>query len=272
MFLYSFFDYKKNIIGYDGSDMFGLSHIIFMACAFILLIVLCILLRNAKHENVNKYLKVVSIILPILEITKITWETIFDIKTGDNFNWSGLLPLYTCSLFMYTLPFAAWGKGKVKRVALSFLTTVGIFGGMTNFVYLNILNTYPFWTYASLNSVLYHFLMVFTGILILTTKYHEAKIMDVPLSLIPIVIFSVLVIPVNFIIYKYVPGGDWVDYMLYMRGAGMPVIGPMSDFCKQHNILLLYSLFMMTIGYSVVSILVFGIGQGIKKIINIIKK
>ena len=87
--------------------------------------------------------------------------------------------MYPCSLFLYALPLAAWAKGKPKDFALSFLTTMGVFFGLTNFVYLNVLKIYPLFTYASMVSFNYHFLMVFTGIFLQATGYYRPRLYSV---------------------------------------------------------------------------------------------
>ena len=123
--------YKDFIKDYHGQDYFGTTHVVAMIVLTLLIITLLIVFRNAKTESVDKFLKILSIIVPVLETVKIVWESYFDIKMGHGFNWTGLLPLYTCSLFIYTLPLAAWTKGKVKEVAVCWLGTIGVFGGLT---------------------------------------------------------------------------------------------------------------------------------------------
>ena len=100
MLLTGFFKYKDFIEGYHGQDYFSLTHIIFMILATIAIVVLCVVLKNVKHKNLDRYLKVLSIYIPVMEIVKIVWESYFDIKMGHGFNWTGLLPLYTCSMFI----------------------------------------------------------------------------------------------------------------------------------------------------------------------------
>ena len=247
---YHYFDYKKNIAGYSGEDLFSIKHILVMAIMFCILIALCILFKKAKEKNITVFLKVLAVFLPILEISKITWETVWDLNTGEGFDYAGLLPLYTCSVFMFVLPFAAFGKGRAKQLALSFITTIGIPAGLTNFVYFHILETYPIFTFPATHSLIFHFSMVFTGVFLIVTGYYRPTFKDLFCGMIPLWLFSLLVIPVNFIIYKYNP---WVDYMLYMRGAGMPFIGPLSEYFKSHGLLLIYSLLMATVGYGLLN-------------------
>ena len=262
MLLTGFFDYKDFIEGYHGQDYFSLTHIIFMILATIAIVVLCIVFKNIKHENLDKYLKVLSIYIPVMEIVKIVWETYFDIKMGHGFNWTGLLPLYTCSMFIYTLPFAAWAKGKLKDYALSWLGTIGIFGGLTNFYLTQILHTYPFWTYASFMSLSFHFLMVITGLLIVVSKYKTFTFKDIITAWIPVLVFSIIVIPVDYILKA--------DYMLYYYGNGAPILPDLANFFASHNLRFIYTIFMV-IGYAIIAGLFISVYKLIGKIAQVIK-
>ncbi len=252
---YGFFDYK-GYIDYNGEDYFSVSHIILMIVLTFLLIALTILLRKTKKRNIKIFLRTVSILMICLEIIKISWETYFDMKFGRGFNYGGLLPLYTCSLFMYVLPFVAFSKNeKVQNVAYAFLTTISIFGGLTNFYLLQILHTYPLFTYATFASVFYHFMMSFTGLLLLSTKIYTLKTIDIVNGWIPVLIFSLIVLPINYYLQSK---GFYPDYMLLMYGNGAPLLPQMSSFFINHNLQLIYS-FIVIIGYMLISLLVVSI-------------
>lgn len=262
MLLYDFFDYKGFIEGYHGQDYFGLAHLIFMILATIAIVVICILCRNLKSEKFDLYLKVLSIVIPVLEVVKIVWESYWDIKTGAGFNWTGLLPLYTCSMFIYTLPLAAWCKGKVKEYAICWLATIGIFGGLTNFYLTNILHTYPFFTFATFMSLQFHFLMVITGLLIVVTKYKKIEWRDGLRGFIPLAIFSIIVIPIDYILK--------VDYMLYYYGSGAPILPDIANALGSVGLRWVYTIIMF-VGYLGIAYLFVAIYKGIGKLNEIIK-
>lgn len=264
MFNYNFFDYKDFIPDeYKQNVTWSLAHIIFIVLSVVTIILLCIFLRNAKSKKIDIYLKTLSIVMPILEIIKIVWESYWDIKMGHGFNLTGLLPLYTCSMFIYVLPFAGWCKGKVKECALTFLTTIGVFAGATNFFIPPIFNDYPFFSYASFTSLNYHFLMVFTGIFLVTTRYYVPNLKGVIKGFIPVLIFSIIVIPVDYLMFYN--GYPWVDYMLYIHGYGAPILPQMSDWFGAHNIRLIYTILVM-FGYFLIGLLFTLIYQGVLKV------
>lgn len=243
---YNFFDYKGFIDGYHGQDYFGTTHIIAMVILTAMIVTLLIVFRKTPHKNIDTYLKIMSIIVPILEVVKITWESYWDIKTGAGFNYTGLLPLYTCSMFIYMLPLAAWTKGKTRDCALAWLGTIGVFGGLTNFYLTNILHSYPFWTFATFMSLYFHFMMVFTGLLLVVTKYKTFDFNDTIRAWIPLGIFSVLVIPVCYALKA--------DYMLYYYGNGAPILPDIAGFFASHNLRLIYTL-LVCIGYALIALI-----------------
>lgn len=228
MFKYGgFFTYKDFLQGYHGQDYMGAGQFIFLGVSILAIILISVFLRKASHQKIDVFLKVLAIAIPCLEILKIAMESYYDIKGGHGFNFSGLLPLYTCSLFIYTLPVAAFGKGKARECCLSFLTTLGIFAGLTNFVMAPILNTYPFFNFHTFVSLNFHFWMVFTGIFLMATKYYVPKWGDILKGMVPLAILSIVAIPVNYALSDYY--GWSVDYMLYYSGNGAPLLPDLAN-------------------------------------------
>ena len=263
MIMYNFFDYKGFIEGYHGQDFFGLTHKIFMIIATVAIILIGVFGRKMKYEKVDLYLKVISIFVPILEIVKIIWVSYWDIKFGFGFNKTGLLPLYTCSMFIYTLPLAAWCKGKVKDCAVCWLGTIGIFGGLTNFYLTQILNTYPFFTFATFMSLYFHLLMVITGILIVVSGYKKFNWIDGLKGFIPLAIFSVIVIPIDYILKA--------DYMLYYYGNGAPILPDIANSLANLGLRFVFTM-LVFFGYLGISYLFVSIYKGLGKLIKIGKK
>lgn len=267
MFNYNFFDYKDFIPEADKQNvMWSSAHIIFIILAVLSIILLCYFFRNIKAKSVDKYLKILAIIMPVLEVIKITWETYWDLKLGHGFNITGLLPLYTCSMFIYVLPFAGFGKGKVKECALAFLTTLGVFAGLTNFFIPPIFNTYPFFSYASFMSLNYHYLMVFTGVFLVVTRYYVPNFKSIFKGFMPLLLFSVIVIPFDYIMFYN--GEYWIDYMLYVHGFGAPLLPDISDALGKMSLRGVYTILVM-IGYLLITLLFVSIYQLIFKVFKI---
>lgn len=246
-----FFDYKSHLQGYHGQDYMSTGQFIFLAIATLIIILACIFLRKASHKKIDLFLKIIAIVIPLLEITKIIIESYFDIKESGSFNYSGLLPLYTCSLFIYTLPIAAFGKGKARECCLSFITTLGVFAGLTNFIMASILLTYPFFNFHTFVSLNFHFWMVFTGVYLVCSKYYVPKWKDILIGFIPVAILSLIVIPIDYI-FEF-------DYMFYRTAWGTPAfISNLARFFGDKGLRFIYTIIVF-IAYDVIIAIVVAI-------------
>lgn len=233
---YNFFDYKYNIEGFD-SDLFSTEHIVFIILVFISGFAVSWLLRNSRHDRISLFLKVLSIIAVVMEVSKVSWESWYDITTGRGFNYGGILPVYTCSLFIYTLLVAAWTRGKAREASLSFLTTISLLYGGIGVVYCNGLNYYPFWTFGAFYSLFFHSSMFVTGVFLLMTGYKKLEWRDVFFSFIPVLILSAVAIPIDYAL--------GVDYMLLYSGSGVPIYQDISAKLGEIGLRPLYTLLML---------------------------
>ena len=79
--LYKFFDYKYNIEGYAGGD-FDKYRLVYLIVSMIVISVIAVAFHKTKKEKIDIYLKVVAILVTVFEIAKVTWESIYDVKTS----------------------------------------------------------------------------------------------------------------------------------------------------------------------------------------------
>lgn len=255
---YHFFDYKYNIEGFV-SDLFKTEHIFYIILAYISCIIIALFINKVPHKGINIFLKVLSIGTIIFEISKISWESYYDITTGRGFNAGGILPLYTCSLFIYCTFLAAWTKGKIKSIALSYLGTVGLIAGAIGVVYCNGLNWYPFWTFGAFYSLFFHYSMLATGVFLLANGYIKLEWIDAIKGWIPIVILSIIAIPINYILK--------CDYMQIYDASGVPILHNLGIKMGEAGIRPLFTILMMIL-YIPLGCVVICIYKGIMKIIN----
>ncbi len=211
---YNFFDYKYNIKGYTGQDFGGFPQYLYLVSSIIIIIFLLIILRKSSKEKVLKIIRVTSIFLILFYITKTTWESIYDIKQSGGFN-TGLLPLDSCSIVMLAGILAGFCKSKIKKYAESWLATGCIVGGIGAMIFLNAFKYYPFLSFGAFYSMIWHFLMLFLGLLLIVTKYVDISYKTVINGFIFHVAFSLIVIPIDFI-YNF-------DFMMYLNLGGIPI-------------------------------------------------
>ncbi len=216
--------------------MFTPLHFIFAAIVLSLVIAGAIFV--SKKQTLMKPIFIICwAALVVLEITKITWESTTGKEIGIEL--TGVLPLYACSLYMYTMPFAIWGKGNVKKAACGYVCTVGMLGGAINFFYpMTVLPIYSCISFAGMHTFVYHGVMLFTCLTMLISGYHRYTKVTAwwqPfLAAIPALILS---IPANIVNYTI----D-ADYMFFRgNSAFLPAIfGNVPDFWTTVIIYTLY--------------------------------
>ncbi len=211
---YGFFDYKYNILGYNGQDYGGIAQYLYLGISIVLLIVLLYFLKNSSKEKTLKIIRIISIFLVIFYLFKTTWESIYDIKLFGSFN-TGLLPFDSCSIIMLAGLLSSFSKGKIKVLADSWLVTGGIVGGIGAMIYLNAFKFYPFLSFGAFYSMLWHFIMVFLGFFIIITNYIPLNYKIVLKGFIFHLLFSIIVIFIDFIF-------DF-DFMMYKNLGGIPI-------------------------------------------------
>ena len=257
----NFFKYKDDFIGFTP-DTYGPAHIVLLIVTFSFMIAMMFFFfRKKDNEWMTKFLKVMSIIVFVNEATYITWEAIECNMHGHAFNFDTSLPLYTCSLFIYCLIPAAWAKGKVQESCLAFLTTIGIFAGATGVFTVNGFKSFPIFTYGALYSYFFHYSMLFIGIAILVSKYYTVSIKSAFLSFIPILILSIIVIPVNYALKG--------DYMLLYAGIGAPLMPSLAEYFASLHLRGIYTVIML-ISYIPIALLVVGIDKGVGYLFNLL--
>lgn len=211
---YNFFDYKYNIAGYNGQDFGGPAQYIYLIISVFLITILLILLRKSSKEKVLKIIRITSIFLTLFYITKTAWESVYDIKLSGSFN-TGLLPLDTCSIIMLAGLITGFGKRKIKNYAECWIVTGSIVGGIANMLFLNAFKYYPFLSFGAFYSMIWHFKMVFIGLLLIVTNYIEIEYKTIIKGFLFHLVISLIIIPIDFI-YNF-------DFMLYKDLGGVPI-------------------------------------------------
>ena len=253
---YNFFDYKYNIKGYTGQDFGSLPQYLYLGLSIILIIVLLIVLRKLSKEKVSKILKITSVFMTFLYIIKTIWETIYDIKFNGSFN-TGLLPFDTCSIIMLASLIAGFGKGKIKSIAECWLVTGGVVGGIGAMVVLNAFKYYPFLSFGAFYSMIWHFLMVLIGLLLIVTNYIDIKYYTILKGYLFHIVISCFVIPIDFI-YNF-------DFMLYKDLGGIPIFEDIASKFTSMNLQILNPILMLLLYFIAFNIIIIA-SIGIKKI------
>jgi len=188
---------KEEIAG----TLFTPLHIVFSVVLLSLIIFLAITLAKKSERTIRAVLAVLWSFFVVFEIVII----LFEVYAGAEveMEWTGNLSLYPCSIFLFAMPFAIWGKGKVRYAACGYVCSLGFVGGVVNFVYpANVLSNYSCISFAGFHTFSYHGAIIFTTLVMIISGYHAyhkaKKWEDLFLPSVPFLCLSVVANIVNF--------------------------------------------------------------------------
>ncbi len=199
----NFFTHKDFLPPADrlAGTLFTPLHLVFSALLLTAVIGLGLSLAKKSERTVRTAFFVIWITMVCFEIAKIIWESVSGATV--NFEAGGILPLYPCSIFMYAMPFAIFGKGWVRYMGCGYTCSLGLLGGAINFLYpANVLGRYSCISFAGFHTFLYHGAIVFCALVMLRSGYHSYTRATRPWHLlipaIPALAVSVVANAVNF--------------------------------------------------------------------------
>ncbi len=211
--LKNFFTHKDFLPPADRipGTMFTPLHFIFSLLAITLVLLLCISVSKKSEDRIRRIYAILWAVLLFLEIAKIAWESCSGETVGIEL--TGVLPLYPCSVFLYALPFAVWGKGIVRQAACGYVCSLGLVGGVVNFVYpATVLGAYSCISFAGFHTFLYHGAIVFCAVTMLASGYHSyANAKTVRDLLIPSLPFFAVSLASNLVNFSPIDS----DYMFF---------------------------------------------------------
>lgn len=185
-------------------------HLIF--AAILLAIVIGTAVYVGKHQALVRPVFIgLWITLVVLEVAIVTWESLSARHPG--FDLQRSLSLYPCSIYLYAMPLAIWGKGVWKKIGCGYVCTLGLLGGAVNFFYPAIrLSAYSCISFVGFHTFFYHAALLFTCLVMLISGYHRyTRVTKWWELLLPCVLSLIVSVPAN--IVNYSPIG--ADYMFF---------------------------------------------------------
>ncbi len=180
---------------YQAVGLFSTTHIISIFVCFVLIAIVVVLTRHMTSKVYFKLLKVLAVVITLLEAFKICWSLINGISNLDS--W---LPLYFCSLFIYSLWFSASNNNKLRDFGLSFIALAGIVCGAIFIISPSTsFRTYPIFHFQCIYSMIYHSIMVYCGIMCFITKSIKVDLRVVLRYVIFCAIFMTMAVIVNLV-------------------------------------------------------------------------
>ena len=179
---------------YPACGMFNMPHLIAMVICFVAVITGVIFTREITKDKMNKVIRATAILITILEIIKIAFNIYYE---GLNY-LNNIIPLHFCSLFIYSLWMAGYGKGKIKKVGESFLAGGCIIAGAFFLIMpSSSLLIFPIFHYQCLYSLLFHSLMLYFGLMYFIKGFFDLNMKNYVYYVVFCSIFCILAFSIN---------------------------------------------------------------------------
>ena len=137
----------------DVGGLFSVDHLIYFTLFLTALILLLFISRRTITEQIRKLHIGLAVSVTLAEITKITLRII---KQQPADSW---LPLYFCSLFIYSLWLSFSKYDFIKTMGYSYMAIGGIIGGVCFMIFPSTsIGLFPIWHPSSIFSLIYHLL------------------------------------------------------------------------------------------------------------------
>jgi len=147
---------------YPPAGMFSTEHNIAVLLCILFIGVSSFLLRTLDSRGLISFFKISAPIVTLLEFVRIGHSFYHGYTWLDS--W---MPLGYCSLFIYALWMAGYGKGAVRKCGLAFLSCGIIPGAFFVLMPSTSLTSYPIFHFLSVHSLLYHSAMALCGIVMI---------------------------------------------------------------------------------------------------------
>lgn len=220
--------------------LFSPLHLIFSACLLAAVIILAFAVSKRTEKSRKRILLSLWAFFVVFEIVKTAYESLCGAE--PEFEIGGILPLYPCSVYLFSLPFCFSEHRRVRLAACGHLFTMGLIGAAVNFIYpVNVLSNYSCISFMGLHTLSFHGTMLFTMLVMLISGYHSYdSIMNFWELFLPALPMLIVSIPAN--IVNFSPIGS--DYMFFKANSFfLPAIfGGLSDGATTLLAYLLYAI------------------------------
>lgn len=176
-------------------------------------VLVCVGIYFLNRYKTEKRIKIVLTVLWAIAVFLDVVKLIVNFSDGS-INIQNDLPLYVCSLYMYIMPFAIWGKGKFKMMGAAYICSIGLFGAIGNYVVPSVVVNYSLFSFYGFHTTLFHTILFVTPLVMLCTGYFKFRFKDFGWQILAFVIITLPVIPFNYIThsnYMYFNTGIFIE-------------------------------------------------------------
>ena len=195
---------------------YNLEKIIFVViCLF-----LCVFIPLKLKKDIKAAKKVIQgfwIFAVVLDLIKYIFYNAYCI--ANNLPFSELeFPLWTCSIYLFVVPLSLFNRNqRVKDACNAFICSISMLGGFINFLF----PTESLFSFMGLHTFLYHFALLITPIIMLTSGYYVPRFDHFKGAIFIFIAYGIPVFIFNNIFKQ--------DYMFTYDGSWF---GPMADLAK----------------------------------------
>jgi uncharacterized membrane protein YwaF len=122
-------------------------------------------------------------------------------------------PFWTCSIFLFVIPISLFCKNeRVRGACNAFICSISMLGGFINFLF----PTDSLFSFMGLHTFLYHFALLITPIIMLSSGYYKPKPRHITGAILIFLIYGIPVYVFNCIFdqdYMFTYSGEWFGPM-----------------------------------------------------------
>ncbi|HEY8390984.1 MAG TPA: YwaF family protein [Clostridia bacterium] len=184
----------NNILSIDFKEIgyFSFQHLVTLFLLFAVIVVMLCISNRFFPKSTLLQIRILCIIAWIAEATKI----LVTYAIGD-LSWKNGLPIYFCSLFLYSSIFAGFSKKPALKLIGNSSLMSGVVAGFFGMLYSPALKYYPVYHFLGIHTLVFHAVMIYCGLLVLTTEHYIPKIKDILYSTILLLSLTVAAIIAN---------------------------------------------------------------------------
>ncbi len=206
MFKY-FFSYIDQIPKEYKNELFSGQHLLTLGMVICLWLIIILILKDKSIEVKWKALRVISIILPFLELAQMVWY-----KSVGEFSWGYTLPLHLCSLMSILLPLMAFTRNKLLQ---EYSYAIGLAPAFMTLLTPDVFY-YPSMSFIYIQTMLVHGIICLIPLIMVFCMGFRPDIRKLPKVIAMLICFALIITPINII-----TGGNY--FFLRYPAAGSPM-------------------------------------------------
>ncbi|MCR5491833.1 MAG: YwaF family protein [Bacilli bacterium] len=198
-----------------NGEYFGIAHIIVSSLVTVAFIGLGVFfglrLRGADEKRRMRPIRIATIIFLAVQLTYYIVNIVRD-------GWADLvssLPLFLCDIQLFSLPLAAWGKGRLQKIGFDFSIVLGLLAALMG-AWFNaaVFSNNPIWSYDVIWNYVNHCVPGFISIYIVFGRFTKLHFKDMLVTFAVMLLFEGVALLVDFTLDE--------NYMFFRSSSGTP--------------------------------------------------